>query len=113
MNGDFYYNLDFLKSLENLYINKVWKYKDINKSNNLYLFPIFVKPGFNMFNIDIEYINKLLDKYGVNTLRIDNINSDYQQDNYKRLFMYDIDDKNNGLIIRNKIYEYLKFINKL
>ena len=72
LNGDFYlYNENFVRELENLYLNKKWNLKYSIKK--VYLIPIFVKSSLKIENVDFNTILKLLNYYKVNSLRIDNI----------------------------------------
>lgn len=106
LNGDFYlYDENFVKELENLYLNKKW---NLNyQIKKVYLIPIFVKPELKVENIDFNSILKLLDYYQVNSLRIDNIKSNYQKEGLSRLFMYDIYNIDQGLILKDLILKIL------
>lgn len=106
LNGDFYlYNQRFVKELENLYLHKEW---NLNfKIKKTYLIPIFVNSNLKTHNIDFKSILKLLNRYKVNSLRIDNINSNYQNENRSRLFMYDINNIENGLLVKELILKIL------
>ena len=83
-----------------------------NKIPKIYLFPIFVTKNFNLYNLDIDLILSILDKYGSKSLRIDNINSLYQSNNLSRLFMFDVYSKNNGLEASKEIYDILHPLTK-
>jgi hypothetical protein len=106
-NGDFYlYNLNFMKNVNDIYLNKSWNITNY-KIPKIFLFPIFVKKSFNIYNLDIDLILSILDKYNSNSLRIDNINSMYQGNELSRLFMFDVYAKNDGLNASKDIYEIL------
>jgi hypothetical protein len=106
LNGDFYlYDETFVRELENLYLNKTW---NLNyQIKKVYLIPIFVNSQFKVENIDFNSILKLLDYYQVNSLRIDNIKSNYQKEGISRLFMYDIYNIDQGLILKDLIFKIL------
>lgn len=106
LNGDFYlYDEKFVRELENLYLNKTW---NLNyQIKKVYLIPIFVNSQFKVENIDFNSILKLLDYYQVNSLRIDNIKSNYQKEGISRLFMYDIYNIDQGLILKDLIFKIL------
>ena len=106
LNGDFYlYDEIFVRELEKLYLNKKW---NINYSiKKVYLIPIFVDSQIKIENIDFNAILELLKFYGVNSLRIDNIKSNYQKENKSRLFMFDIFDIKKGLNLKDLILKIL------
>ena len=106
LNGDFYlYDEIFVRELEKLYLNKKW---NINYSiKKVYLIPIFVDSKMKIENIDFNAILKLLKFYNVNSLRIDNIKSNYQKENKSRLFMFDIFDIKKGMNLKDLILKIL------
>ena len=106
LNGDFYlYDNTFVKELENLYINKKWNID--YKIKKMYIFPIFVETNLDIGGIDFENILRLLEYYKAKTLRIDDIRSTHQKKGISRLFMYDINNLNNGIKLKEMIIKLL------
>ena len=77
------------------------------KINKVYLIPIFVRSNLDIKKINFNSILKLLKYYKVNSLRIDNINSNYQKEDMSRLFMFDISNLNDGLKLKDLIRKIL------
>ncbi|VVU94654.1 hypothetical protein CPAV1605_379 [seawater metagenome] len=109
LNGDFYgYDIDFVKELDKLFTKKEWTLsKSSYPLNPKILFPIFVSKDLNVKKLNFKTIVNLCKSYNIPSLRIDNIHSEYQQDNKARLFMFDIDDLDKGKELKNKILKII------
>jgi hypothetical protein len=101
-NGDmFLYDSEFLKTVSSIIDNDNDKDKDklLTTIENFYLFPYFVSSNFNTKILDEKQIEDILLSNGVNNIRWDNIDSDYQKNDLKRLFMFKTDTYESGINI--------------
>ena len=112
LNGDCYiYDDNFFINLSNLI--KGNKYKFIELKKQIYMFPYFVSYKFNKNFLSKDEIEIILRENNCLVINWDNINSNYQRNDLRRLLMYITDDYDNGIIIRKKINNNLLLREKL
>ncbi len=106
-NGDFYlYDEDFVCMLHNLFEHhktNISSYKIKKK----YLIPIFVDKNYDVKRLNKKKVMKLAKKYNAYSIRFNDINSKYQSEYLSRIIMFDIDDLNKGLKLKDRIIKYL------
>lgn len=102
LNGDCYiYDDDFFKNLSSLLKQEKYSFESIHK--NIYLFPYFVNYTFDNKFLNRTEIEKILIDNNSFEVNWDNIDSNYQRNDLRRLLMYVCDSYKNGLEIRKKI----------
>lgn len=105
LNGDFQlYNKDFVASLDNLYKTGIWDLENFIIEKK-YLIPIFVKKNIGEEELEImkEKIYQISKQFKLNSLLVDDINSDTQSEYLSRAFMIDINDIINGFNIKKNL----------
>ena len=100
LNGDFHlYNKNFVTNLDNLYEKGIWKLKNF-KIKKKYLIPIFVSKDITQDKLILikDKIIELSNKFKINSLMEDDINSNEQSEYLSRAFMIDVSCHHNEII---------------
>ena len=106
LNGDFYlYDNNFVKNLSKLIDGEEYKLKV--KKKKFYLFPYFVPNNFSQDIVNKEEIEEILLKENINNIRWDNLNSQFQRNDFNRLLMFKIHTLKQGDIIINNLKKNL------
>ena len=107
-NGDFFfYNEEKIKNIVNLFKYDKWSNFNFEK---IYLFPIFIDTDkIKNININKKKLNKILNKNEIISINFDSINAKYQNNKYKRLFIFSIKDYKKGKNICKEIYELINY----
>ena len=112
LNGDCYiYKDKFFKNLNKLILNKKFKLK-VNKKK-FYLFPYFVPSNFNINILNKDEIEELLLENKIKNIRWDNINSQYQRQDFSRLLMFKTKSLSKGLQVKKLIDKSLNLRKKI
>ena len=111
LNGDFYlFDDQFVLELNKLYENKLWNDDYIYKCPQKYIFPIFVYKDINKNKLDQikkEDIYQICDTFNANSIRFDDTSSIYQSEYYSRYLIFDINDYNEGCLLKKKINDFI------
>lgn len=116
LNGDCYiYDDNFFINLSNLIKGERYQFKKIE--SKIFLFPYFVNYTFDNKFLCKEEIEKILYRNNCYEVNWDNINSNYQRNDLRRLLMYVTNNYeigieirkqiNKNLLIREKIFPYI------
>ena len=101
LNGDCYiYDDNFFIQVDNMIANREYTFTKYN--NNFYLFPFFVKK-ITLSSFKKKIIEDLLFKNGVNNIRWDNIDSEYQRNDYRRLLMFKTNHSDKGMFLKKAL----------
>lgn len=102
LNGDFnLYDLNFVKELHNFYEGLGYNFSNFVVKKK-FIIPVFVKKNYDINNFNKDKILKLCKKYNL-CIYFDNINSKSQSEYLSRILIFDTDNFNVGIKIKEKI----------